>query len=49
MKRITTIMIAALCCLKMSADEGMWMIHMIDSALEKKMQERGLVLSAREI
>lgn len=33
----------------MSADEGMWMIHMIDSALEKKMQERGLVLSAREI
>ena len=42
-------MIAALCCLKMSADEGMWMIHMIDSALEKKMQERGLVLSAREI
>ena len=49
MKRITTILVAALCCLKMSADEGMWMIHMIDSALEKKMQERGLVLSAREI
>ena len=31
------------------ADEGMWMIHAIDSALEKKMQERGLELSAGEI
>ena len=31
------------------ADEGMWMIHAIDAALEKKMQERGLELSAREI
>ena len=49
MKKITTILIAALFCLKMHADEGMWMIHMIDSALEKKMQERGLVLSAKEI
>ena len=31
------------------ADEGMWMINVIDAALEKKMQERGLELSAREI
>lgn len=31
------------------ADEGMWMINAIDSALEKKMQERGLKLSANEI
>ena len=31
------------------ADEGMWMIHAISEALEKKMQERGLQLSAGEI
>ena len=31
------------------ADEGMWMIHAIDAALEKKMQERGLELSGRDI
>lgn len=31
------------------ADEGMWMINAIDKALEKKMQERGLQLSADEI
>ena len=31
------------------ADEGMWMIHAIDAALEKKMAERGLELSAGEI
>ncbi len=31
------------------ADEGMWMINMITDALEKKMQERGLKLSAQEI
>ena len=31
------------------ADEGMWMIPAIDAALEKKMQERGLELSAGEI
>ena len=35
--------------LSASADEGMWMIHAIDAALEKKMQERGLELSAGEI
>lgn len=31
------------------ADEGMWMIQDINAALEKKMQERGLQLSAGEI
>lgn len=31
------------------ADEGMWLIQDINSALEKKMQERGLKLSAGEI
>jgi hypothetical protein len=31
------------------ADEGMWMIHSIDAALEKKMKERGLELSANEL
>lgn len=31
------------------ADEGMWMINAIDAALEKKMQERGLELTADEI
>ena len=34
---------------KANADEGMWMINAIDAALEKKMAERGLQLSAREI
>ena len=31
------------------ADEGMWMINLNNDALEKKMQERGLELSADEI
>ena len=31
------------------ADEGMWMINGIDKALEKKMKQRGLKLSADEI
>jgi len=31
------------------ADEGMWMINLINEALEKNMQERGLELSANEI
>lgn len=31
------------------ADEGMWLIQDINSALEKKMQDRGLQLSAGEI
>lgn len=36
-------------CFNAYADEGMWMINAIDVALEKKMQERGLELSAGEI
>jgi len=35
--------------LAMKADEGMWMIQDINSALQKKMQQRGLKLSANEI
>ena len=31
------------------ADEGMWMIHSLDEALCKKMEQRGLKLSANEI
>lgn len=34
---------------KLYADEGMWMVNAIDKALEKKMHERGLKLSAKEI
>ncbi len=34
---------------KLYADEGMWMVNAIDKALEKKMKERGLKLSAKEI
>ena len=32
-----------------SADEGMWLVHTINAALEKQMQKRGLKLSANEI
>ena len=44
-------LIAALAFLPVAAlaDEGMWMIHALNEALEKKMQERGLLLSAGEI
>ncbi len=44
-----TVLAALIGCQSAFADEGMWMIHAIDSALEKKMQERGLELSAGEI
>ena len=49
MKRF--ILLAALALLPVAAfaDEGMWMIHALNQALEKKMQERGLQLSAGEI
>ena len=47
---LITIILAALTGSQSAiADEGMWMINAIDAALEKKMQERGLELSAREI
>lgn len=49
MKRNIATAIALLFCLAANADEGMWMINAINSALEKKMQERGLALSARDI
>lgn len=46
---ILTILAAFTCGQYAFADEGMWMINCINEALEKKMQERGLKLSAREI
>ena len=49
MKRILISVAASLLCLGAAADEGMWMIHAINKALELKMQERGLQLSANEI
>ena len=49
MKRLLLIAALALLPVAAMADEGMWMIHAISQALEKKMQERGLKLSAREI
>ena len=49
-RKIISVAIAALIgSYSAMADEGMWMIHAIDAALEKKMQERGLQLSANEI
>ena len=48
-KFIMTAMAAVMGSYSAMADEGMWMIHAIDAALEKKMQERGLELSAGEI
>ena len=49
MKRFVLLLTLTLLPLSASADEGMWMIHAISQALEKKMQERGLQLSAGEI
>ncbi len=43
------VLAALIGCRSAYADEGMWMIHAIDSALEKKMKDRGLELSAGEI
>ena len=48
-KFIMTAMAAVIGSYGAMADEGMWMIHAIDAALEKKMQERGLELAAGEI
>ena len=49
LKFIFVALLYAIVVVEVRADEGMWMIHAIDAALEKKMQERGLELSAREI
>ena len=46
---ILTVSVLCLWTTGLKADEGMWMINMIDAAIEKKMQERGLLLSAGEI
>ena len=53
MKTLKYIVVCVLAALwssqKASADEGMWLIHTLNAAIEKKMQERGLELSANEI
>lgn len=49
MKRYMILALLILSGVSARADEGMWMIHSIDAALEKKMKERGLELSAGEI
>ena len=49
MRKILLAAVLALLPAAAFADEGMWMIHAINEALEKKMQERGLQLSAGEI
>lgn len=49
MKRILFSITFILLTFSAFADEGMWMVHAINSALEKKMQDRGLQLSANEI
>ena len=49
MKRLLLLAALAFVPVAAWADEGMWMIHALNQALEKKMQERGLQLSAREI
>ena len=49
MKHFTLIAALLLVSVAAMADEGMWMIHALDQALEKKMQVRGLKLSAGEI
>lgn len=46
---ITIVLVALTGSWSAMADEGMWMIHAIDAALEKNMQHRGLQLSANEI
>lgn len=51
MKTARTAVLSLLVCLSAAAraDEGMWMVSTISKALEAKMQERGLALSAGEI
>ena len=49
MKRFFLLLVLSSLPFAAFADEGMWMIHAINQALEKKMQERGLQLSAGEI
>ncbi|MCR4564792.1 MAG: S46 family peptidase, partial [Bacteroidales bacterium] len=49
LRRVLLTVLLSLCALCAFADEGMFMINAIDAALEKKMQERGLALSAKAI
>ena len=42
---VVCVLAAVLGSQKASADEGMWLIHTLNAAIEKKMQERGLELS----
>jgi len=48
-KAFIAIALATLVSASARADEGMWMVHAINRALEAKMQERGLKLAANEI
>ena len=48
-KRIICAAAAVFLCHSLMADEGMWMINSINRALELKMQERGLLLTANQI
>ena len=49
MKKVLTISAALLLSVAALADEGMWMVNAISKALEANMQERGLLLSAKDI
>lgn len=48
-KNVILLLLLLAVCIPLHADEGMWMVNSISDALEKKMQERGLRLSAGEI
>ena len=49
MRRIFTCLAAVLLCWGAAADEGMWMIHSLNKALELRMRARGLQLGVDEI
>ena len=49
MKRALLLSVLFFCAVTAFADEGMWMVHAIDRALEKKMKATGLQLDARMI
>ena len=49
MKKLVLSLAAALLAFAAFADEGMWMVNAISKALEANMQERGLLLSAKDI
>lgn len=48
-RKIITVSLAAILAVNAYADEGMWLVNAINKALEAKMHERGLKLSARDI